>query len=44
MVDKKRRQPLYNVSPFTFDKLLGDSENIAPNLVAYINGFFRQRT
>lgn len=39
MVDKKRNQPLYNISPYTFGKLLGDSENIAPNLVAYINGF-----
>lgn len=37
--DPKRKQPLYNVSPFTFQRLLGDSENIAPNLVAYINGF-----
>ncbi|MHC9419875.1 type I restriction-modification system subunit M [Sphingomonas citri] len=39
MVDKDRKQPLYNTSPFTFAKLLGDSENIAPNLVSYINGF-----
>lgn len=39
VVNKDRKQPLYNVSPFTFEKLLGDSENIAPNLVAYINGF-----
>ncbi|MCL2656916.1 MAG: type I restriction-modification system subunit M [Betaproteobacteria bacterium] len=39
VVDKERQQPLYNVSPYTFHKLLGDSENIAPNLVAYINGF-----
>ncbi len=36
---KNRKQPLYNISPYTFEKLLGDSENIAPNLVAYINGF-----
>ena len=34
-----RKQPLYNTSPFTFAKLLDDAENIAPNLVAYINGF-----
>ena len=34
-----RKQPLYNISPYTFQKLLGDSENIAPNLVAFINGF-----
>ena len=39
VVDKDRKQPLYNTSAFTFAKLLGDSENIAPNLVAYINGF-----
>jgi hypothetical protein len=38
-VNFDRKQPLYNISPFTFQKLLGDSENIAPNLVAYINGF-----
>jgi type I restriction enzyme M protein len=34
-----RKQPLYNISSYTFQKLLGDSENIAPNLVAYINSF-----
>lgn len=39
IVDAKRTQPLYNTSPFTFAKLLDDSENIAPNLVSYINGF-----
>lgn len=37
--DPKRKHPLYNTSRFTFRKLLGDAENIAPNLVAYINGF-----
>jgi type I restriction enzyme M protein len=37
--DPDRNHPLYNVSPFTFERLLGDSENIAPNLVSYINGF-----
>jgi type I restriction enzyme M protein len=37
--DPDRKHPLYNTSPFTFQRLLGDSENIAPNLVAYINGF-----
>ncbi len=37
--DPKRDHPLYNTSAFTFEKLLGDSENIAPNLVSYINGF-----
>jgi type I restriction enzyme M protein len=39
IVDVNRKQALYNTSPYTFQKLLGDSENIAPNLVAYINGF-----
>jgi type I restriction enzyme M protein len=37
--DPKRKHPLYNTSPFTFQRLLGDSENIAPNLVSYINSF-----
>lgn len=37
--DPTRQHPLYNTSPFTFRRLLGDAENIAPNLVAYINGF-----
>ena len=34
-----RNQPLYNTSLFTFQKLLGDPDNIAANLVSYINGF-----
>lgn len=37
--DPKRQHPLFNTSPFTFATLLGDAENIAPNLVSYINGF-----
>ncbi|MGV0910851.1 type I restriction-modification system subunit M [Martelella sp. FOR1707] len=37
--DPYRKHPLYNTSPYTFERLLGDPENIAPNLVAYINGF-----
>src|SRR5690554_1135878 len=37
--DPDRKHPLYNTSPFTFERLLGDAENVAPNLVAYINGF-----
>ena len=37
--DPQRTHPLYNTSPYTFARLLGDAENIAPNLVAYINGF-----
>ncbi|MCF8108647.1 MAG: type I restriction-modification system subunit M [Desulfohalobiaceae bacterium] len=36
---KDRTQPLYNISPYTFEKLLADPENIATNLVSYINGF-----
>ncbi len=35
----KREQPLYNVSPFTFRKLLADPDNLATNLVAFIKGF-----
>ena len=37
--DPKRKHPLYNTSPYTFERLLGDAENIAPNLVSYITGF-----
>ncbi|MEM9663715.1 MAG: class I SAM-dependent DNA methyltransferase, partial [Bacteroidota bacterium] len=37
--DPSRKHPLYNTSGYTFQKLLDDPENIAPNLVAYINGF-----
>lgn len=38
-VGEDRSQPLYNDSPFTFQKLLGDAPNIASNLISYINGF-----
>lgn len=34
-----RHQPLYNISKYTFEKLLQDSEHIAKNLISYINGF-----
>ncbi len=37
--DPQRKYPLYNTSSYTFAQLLGDAENIAPNLVSYINGF-----
>ena len=37
--DPERKHPLYNTSPYTFARLLGDAENIAPNLVSHINGF-----
>ena len=37
--DPKRKHALYNTSPYTFARLLGDAENIAPNLVSYISGF-----
>ncbi len=37
--DKSRQYPLYNTSRYTFARLLDDPENIAPNLVDYINGF-----
>lgn len=37
--DPARKYPLYNTSAYTFAKLLGDAENIAPNLVSYVNSF-----
>ena len=37
--DPERKHPLYNTSPYTFARLLGDAESIAPNLVSYINSF-----
>ena len=37
--DPTRTHALYNTSPYTFARLLGDAENIASNLVSYINGF-----
>ncbi|ATJ81534.1 N-6 DNA methylase [Halomonas beimenensis] len=36
---KERHHPLYNISPYTFEKLLADPENIATNMISYINGF-----
>lgn len=37
--DSDRKHPLYNTSRYTFARLLDDPENIAANLVDYINGF-----
>src|ERR1700726_3384661 len=39
VASKDRKQPLFNVSPFPFAKLLGDPAGIAKNLPAYIKGF-----
>jgi type I restriction enzyme M protein len=39
IASKDRQQPLYNVSSFTFRKLLGDPNGLAKNLTAYIKGF-----
>ncbi|WP_338073104.1 type I restriction-modification system subunit M N-terminal domain-containing protein [Halochromatium salexigens] len=39
--DPTRKHPLYNTSPYSFERLLGDSENIAPNLGAYITALPR---
>jgi len=36
---KDRDQPLYNISRYTFQKLLGDPDGLARNLTAYIKGF-----
>lgn len=37
--DPNRAQPLYNTSRYDFQKLLGDPDNIARNLITYINSF-----
>ncbi len=37
--DPNRQHALYNTSPYTFARLLEDAENIAQNLVFYIQGF-----
>ena len=37
--DPNRKHALYNISRYTFARLLDDAENIAPNLASYINGF-----
>ena len=41
VVDQNHKQidSLHNTRKFTFERLLGDSENIAPNLSDYIQGF-----
>jgi type I restriction enzyme M protein len=39
VASKDRHQPLYNISPYTFEKLLGDPNSLAKNLTAYIKGF-----
>lgn len=36
---KGRQHPLYNISPFTFETLLGDPPNIGTNLTSFISGF-----
>lgn len=36
---KDRKYPLYNISKYTFKKLLEDPEHLAKNLITYINGF-----
>lgn len=39
VASKDRKQPLYNISKYTFQRLLEDPEHIAKNLVTYINGY-----
>jgi len=39
VASKDRKQPLYNISKYTFQKLLEDPDNIGKNLIAFINGF-----
>lgn len=36
---KKAKQTFYNISPLDMKKLMGDQDNIAQNLYAYIQGF-----
>lgn len=36
---RKAGQPFYNTSPLDMRKLMGDQDNIGPNLYAYIQGF-----
>ena len=35
----ERKNPLYNTSPYTFERLLADPDNIAANLTSYIASF-----
>ena len=39
MLKKVSGEPFYNVSNYTFERLLNDSENISANLRNYIDGF-----
>ena len=39
VASKDREQPLYNISQYTFQKLLGDPNGLPKNLTAYIKGF-----
>lgn len=39
VASKDRKQPLYNISKYTFQRLLEDPDHIAKNLVTFINGF-----
>lgn len=39
IASKDRVQPLYNISPYSFQKLLGDPNGLVKNLTAYIKGF-----
>lgn len=41
-VGEDRIQPFYNTFKFSLQEVLGDAEEIASNLVAYINGFSPQ--
>jgi type I restriction enzyme M protein len=39
LLNQKASVPFHNISQFTFEKLKEDSDNVAPNLRNYINGF-----
>ena len=39
VASKNRKQPLYNISNYTFQRLIEDQEHIAKNLITFMNGF-----
>jgi type I restriction enzyme M protein len=42
LLNRVAKQPFHNISKFNFEKLKGDPNNIAPNLIHYIKNFSTQ--
>ncbi|MCU7919079.1 MAG: type I restriction-modification system subunit M [Candidatus Thiodiazotropha sp. (ex Epidulcina cf. delphinae)] len=42
MINRKFKLNFHNTSQFTFKKLLGDQDKLAPNLIKFINGFSKK--